>query len=59
MGSYWGHYRRIDGLSASAPICPEGKPQAGLPFLNSGAILGYLLAYAMVYQNLNLHAFGL
>lgn len=37
----------------------RGKPQAGLPFLNSGAILGYLLAYAMVYQNLNLHAFGL
>ena len=27
----------------------KGKPQAGLPFLNSGAILGYLAAYALAY----------
>jgi presenilin-like A22 family membrane protease len=29
----------------------NGKPQAGLPFLNGGAILGYLLTYLFVYRN--------
>lgn len=37
----------------------RGKPQAGLPFLNSGAILGYLAAYAVVYQEIGLAALGL
>lgn len=31
-----------------------GKPQPGLPLLNSGAILGYALTYLIVYQNLSL-----
>lgn len=30
----------------------KGKPQAGLPLLNSGAILGYLISYVLLYQNL-------
>ncbi len=34
----------------------RGKPQAGLPFLNTGAIAGYLVSYLLVFQNLG---FGL
>jgi presenilin-like A22 family membrane protease len=37
----------------------RGKPQAGLPFLNGGAILGYLIAYVIVYQSIGLSAIGL
>lgn len=37
----------------------RGKPQAGLPFLNSGAILGYLFTYLLVYQGIGLGAIGL
>jgi presenilin-like A22 family membrane protease len=37
----------------------RGKPQAGLPFLNTGAILGYLFAYALAYGSLGLGALGL
>ena len=37
----------------------RGKPQAGLPFLNSGAILGYLVTYLIVYQDIGLSAIGL
>lgn len=29
-----------------------GRPQAGLPLLNGGAILGYLLAYLLLYRDL-------
>ncbi|HID71567.1 MAG TPA: hypothetical protein EYP29_02335 [Thermoplasmata archaeon] len=32
----------------------KGKPQAGLPFLNSGAILGYMLSALLVYGELGL-----
>ncbi len=32
----------------------RGKPQAGLPFLNSGAIIGYAIAYLLVFQDLGL-----
>ncbi len=31
----------------------KGKPQAGLPLLNSGAILGYLISYYIVFNNLS------
>ncbi|MBU4256176.1 MAG: hypothetical protein KKB04_02825 [Candidatus Thermoplasmatota archaeon] len=31
----------------------KGKPQAGLPLLNSGAILGYLISYYLVFNNLS------
>jgi presenilin-like A22 family membrane protease len=37
----------------------RGKPQAGLPFLNTGAILGYLIAYALAYQSIGLGMLGL
>jgi presenilin-like A22 family membrane protease len=37
----------------------KGKPQAGLPFLNSGAILGYLAAYALAYGTIGLEMLGL
>jgi presenilin-like A22 family membrane protease len=37
----------------------RGKPQAGLPFLNSGAILGYLAAYALAYGTVGLEMLGL
>ena len=30
----------------------KGKPQAGLPLLNLGAIVGYLISYVLLYQNL-------
>jgi presenilin-like A22 family membrane protease len=30
----------------------KGNPQAGLPLLNSGAIVGYLISYVILYQNL-------
>lgn len=32
----------------------RGKPQAGLPFLNTGAIAGFIVSYLIVFQNLNL-----
>ena len=34
----------------------RGNPQAGLPLLNGGTILGYLISYLLVYQDLG---FGL
>lgn len=40
-------------------IVMGGKPQAGLPFLNSGAILGYLAAYALAYGSVGLEMLGL
>jgi len=35
----------------------RGNPQAGLPLLNGGAIVGYALAYLLVYRNLSLGLF--
>lgn len=32
-----------------------GRPQAGLPFLNSGAILGYIVSYIAVFRSYGLH----
>ncbi|MBU0686185.1 MAG: presenilin family intramembrane aspartyl protease PSH [Thermoplasmatota archaeon] len=32
----------------------KGKPQAGLPLLNGGAIVGYALSYVIVYGSLSL-----
>ena len=37
----------------------KGKPQAGLPFLNTGAILGYALAYALAYGTISAAMLGL
>jgi presenilin-like A22 family membrane protease len=32
----------------------KGNPQAGLPLLNGGSLIGYVLSYIIIYQNLNL-----
>ena len=37
----------------------KGNPQAGLPFLNSGAIIGYLISYAIVFQYIGPKMIGL
>jgi len=44
------------GFAALMVLVMKGKPQAGLPLLNTGAILGYLIAYIVVYGNF---AFGI
>lgn len=41
------------GFAALMRFVMKGRPQAGLPLLNGGAILGYLVFYALVYGNLN------
>lgn len=35
----------------------KGKPQAGLPFLNTGAIGSYVIAYLLIYRNFSLGLF--
>lgn len=40
-------------------IVMGGKPQAGLPFLNTGAILGYLAAFALAYGTIGWQMLGL
>ncbi len=42
------------GYAVLMRLVMRGNPQAGLPFLNGGALLGYALAYVLVY-----HSFGL
>ncbi|OPY29472.1 MAG: Signal peptide peptidase [Methanomassiliicoccales archaeon PtaU1.Bin030] len=37
----------------------RGRPQAGLPFLDTGAIAGYLIAYALAYGEIGLGMLGL
>ncbi|MCK5547471.1 MAG: hypothetical protein KAI64_00545, partial [Thermoplasmata archaeon] len=32
----------------------KGNPQAGLPLLNTGAILGFVVAYILIYNDLTL-----
>jgi len=36
----------------------RGNPQAGLPLLNSGAILGYVLSYYLIYRDLTFGMIG-
>jgi presenilin-like A22 family membrane protease len=31
----------------------KGNPQAGLPLLNGGAIVGYLVTYLLVFEDLS------
>jgi presenilin-like A22 family membrane protease len=33
-------------------LISKGRPQAGLPFLNGSAIIGFTIAYLLVYQDL-------
>jgi presenilin-like A22 family membrane protease len=40
------------GFAALMKMVSSGRPQAGLPFLNGGAIAGFLLTHLMVYGNI-------
>jgi presenilin-like A22 family membrane protease len=39
------------GFSILMTYVMKGNPQAGLPLLNSGAIIGYLVTYLLVFQD--------
>lgn len=41
------------GFAALMKYVATGRPQAGLPLLNGGAILGFLITYLIVFQDLN------
>ncbi len=40
------------GFFALMRYVMKGRPQAGLPLLNGGAIIGFMLSYILVFQNL-------
>jgi presenilin-like A22 family membrane protease len=42
----------IAGFSVLMRYVLKGNPQAGLPLLNGGAIIGYVVSYAIIYQNM-------
>jgi len=42
------------GLIVLMKYVLKGNPQAGLPLLNGGAILGYIVTYLFIYQNFGL-----
>lgn len=42
------------GFSALMYFVSKGNPQAGLPLLNSGAIIGYIVSYVLVFQDFGL-----
>lgn len=39
------------GFSILMRFVMKGNPQAGLPLLNSGALLGYFITYLLIYQD--------
>ncbi len=41
------------GFLALMRFVQKGNPQAGLPLLNSGVILGYLVTYYLIFQDLS------
>ena len=45
------------GFTALMKLVKSGRPQAGLPLLNGGAIIGYIITYLLVYQELGLGMF--
>ncbi len=49
MGSMIG---AVCGMIVLTRLVLKGKPHAGLPLLNSGAILGYMISYFIIYQDL-------
>jgi len=49
----------LAGYACLMRLVASGKPQAGLPLLNSGAILGYIAAYVIVYGTVSLEMIGL
>ncbi len=48
----------IGGFMALMWFVWKGKPQAGLPLLNSGAFLGYMISVLAVYQKFGINWFG-
>jgi len=48
MGSIAG---AVVGMIVLTSFVLKGKPHAGLPLLNSGSILGYMISYLVIYQN--------
>ena len=40
------------GFAVLMVFVMKGKPQAGLPFLNSGAILGYIISSFLIFGKL-------
>jgi len=46
------------GFTVLMRFVMKGNPQAGLPLLNSGAILGYALSYYLVYRDLTFGMIG-
>jgi presenilin-like A22 family membrane protease len=42
------------GYAALMTLVLRGNPQAGLPFLNGGALAGYILAYVLVFHSFSL-----
>lgn len=46
------------GFSLLMRFVMKGNPQAGLPLLNSGAILGYVVSYLLVYRDLTFGMIG-
>ncbi|MFH0815842.1 MAG: presenilin family intramembrane aspartyl protease PSH [Methanobacteriota archaeon] len=42
----------VAGFSVLMRYVLKGNPQAGLPLLNGGAIIGYAFSYVLLYQNL-------
>jgi presenilin-like A22 family membrane protease len=43
----------LSGFAALMTFVMKGRPQAGLPLLNGGAMIGYALTYLAVYQDLS------
>jgi len=41
------------GFAVLMTFVLKGRPQAGLPLLNGGAIVGYGIAYLLVYENIS------
>ncbi len=41
------------GFAVLMTLVLKGRPQAGLPLLNGGAIIGYGIAYLLVYESLS------
>lgn len=44
----------LAGFSLLMRFVMSGRPQAGLPFLNAGAILGYVVSYVAVFRSFGL-----
>jgi presenilin-like A22 family membrane protease len=50
MGALFGS---LIGFAVLMTFVLKGRPQAGLPLLNGGAIVGYGIAYLLIYANLS------